>query len=89
MQRFIHYIEDTHGKIPSKALSSSIRLNIVDREEYNKKIKAFNEILNDLPKESIYSPPSKDSYAIFTICLPYGEIFKSIIKKNKPVKIQE
>ena len=83
MQRFIHYINDNPSKLPPKALRSSIRIHITDYEQYKKKINAINEIFKDLPVESIYSTPSKNSYAIFTICLPYGEIFKSIIKKEK------
>ncbi len=83
MQRFINYIKDHPNKLPPKAIRSSIRIHIIDYKQYKKKINEINEIFEDLPQESIYSPPSKNSYAIFTISLPYGEIFKSIIKNDK------
>ena len=89
MQRFIHYIKNSPDELPSKVFKSSIRINITDFGQYKKKMRAINEIFKDLPKESMYSKPSKNSYAIFTICLPYGEIFKSIIKNEKSLENQD
>lgn len=86
MQRFINYIKDSPNKLPPKAIRSSIRIHITDYKQSKKIINEINEIFRDLPQESIYSSPSKNSYAIFTIGLPYGEIFKSIIKNDKTNK---